>query len=277
MRLYESAAINAEEVLLFSKIDALQDPKFGGCWASNTWLANWWHKSDRWVSLSIGKLHKLGLVRIIQKESGRVIQTLLDTPQKKTSTPPEENFCGPQKKTSAKVPLREGESTRAADRPVADTLLSGVEVLPDRFSPTVVEFANWSRRHGFHVRVPGAKPIYAKGGGQGGWSRLALMRWEEAYQSLCARHGRDRVGKTAKRFIRWHDSEYAPVIHTFTSFAEKFDRIHKFVEREKAIREKNGEDTDDLDFPEVRMVTINKGPVKTMTEEEHRKLRAEVE
>jgi hypothetical protein len=268
MRLYEAGTLNGEEVLLFAKIDALQDPKAGGCWASNEYLAKWWKKTDRWVSVTIAKFRDLGIVQVIPRDGLTRVVVIAGDPRRKLLPTPEENFRGPQKKTSAKVPLREGETTRGDDRPVADVLLPGLGADATQLSPAVTEFANWSRRHGYHVRVPGANPTYSKGGGPGGWSRATLIRWEEAYRALCARHGNGKVNKTLKRFLRWYESEYAPVVHTLTSFTEKFDRIHKFVEKEKAIRERNGEDPDDLDHPEVQLRTVNKGTVKQIAEVE---------
>lgn len=268
VELYESGKLSEAELILLSKIDALQDKKRGGCWASNQYLAQWWGKRTvTWVSKTVSKFQAMGLVKVTQlPDQSRIVRTTL--PLNYTSRPLEENFKLPLNYTSTKPPLRERGDTRGVDRPVADVLLPGLGADSTQLSQAVTEFANWSRRHGYHVRVPGPTPTYSKGGGPGGWSRATLIRWEEAYAALCSRHGNGKVNRTLKRFLRWYESEYAPVVHTLTSFAEKFERIHKFVEKEKTIREKNGEDPDDLDHPEVQLRTVNKGTVKQIAEVE---------
>lgn len=237
IRLYEAGTLNAEEVLLLAKIDALQDPKRGGCWASNGWLGVWWKKTPRWVSSTVQKFEKLGLVTVIQKsECDRTIVTAL-APRKKTSCPQEESFLPPRKKTSTKIPLREiEEDTVSGD---TETL---VPVQPE-YSEAVSAFATFSRQRGYHIRSRTGKEVsYAKGGGPGGWTTVALKRWEEIHQALCRHHHPEKIRRLVLRLIKYYDSDYAPEVRTFSAFAEKFEKVEKFVKRERAIRVKQGEE-----------------------------------
>lgn len=62
MRLHEQQVLNAEELLLLVKIHHLgKDDR--GCYASNTWLAEWKNKKENTISLMISKLSRLGFVK----------------------------------------------------------------------------------------------------------------------------------------------------------------------------------------------------------------------
>ena len=63
IHLWETGIINAEQMMLLGKINALQT-KERGCWASNAWLGKWSNKHPRHVSRSVSYLQKLGLVKI---------------------------------------------------------------------------------------------------------------------------------------------------------------------------------------------------------------------
>lgn len=278
MRLFEFRLLSGDEILLLQKIDALQDPKRGGCWASNQWLAAWWGKSDNWVSKTISKFSRMKLVKVTQLGDGN---RLIKIDQVGLSSNLQ---LGLSSKTRLddnpiKVPLREGDNTTGEKaRPVEGVdFLIPPEEIQTKFSGPVIEFANWSRKRGFHIRVPGAKPVYAKGGQAGGWSRHTLLRWEEVYKDFCKIHGEGKVSRTLTRFIRWYDSDNAPTAQTFMAFVDKFDRIAKFVQIEKGRREKSGEDSDELDFPLVRETIINPGKPTKLTNEEHNKLREQVD
>ncbi len=281
-RLFESRTLNAEEILLLVKIDCLQDEENGDvCWASNDYLGRWWGKSGRWVRSTTAKFEKLGLIKITQLGDGRRHLKSLLFRRNETSRGVEENFQSRRNETSTKLPLREREeqiqdTTGEAGSGLFD--LIPPENRPVKFSPPVIQFANWSRKKLFHIRIPGTRPSYKKGGGANGWSYETLLRWEDVYKGMLKSLSPGEIIKTLSRFINWEkDSEYAPVIHTFPSFAEKYDRVLSFVKRERARRERAGEDPDEFEYPEVRETIINPGNPHYLTAEEHAALKAEVD
>lgn len=62
VRMYEKGHINAEEMMLLGKINALVDEK-KGCWASNSYLSKWWGKTTQHVSRTIAKFEELGIIK----------------------------------------------------------------------------------------------------------------------------------------------------------------------------------------------------------------------
>jgi hypothetical protein len=242
MRLYESRTLNGEEVLLFTKIDALQDPKAGGCWASNDYLGKWWGKSVTWVSKTVSKFQDLNMIKITQLGDGRRI---IRTPQislNKTSS------CS-LKKTSTKVPLRErGERTAVPAEPPVVLLKDLQDTSAPKFSAPVRDFANWSRSKGFHVRLR-LSPTdikYTKGGGPGGWSRDTLLAWEKAYQEFLRRVPAERVSSVLSLYVKEHvlltQQRNAPVCQTFLTFLERFDWIDRVIRQLKQHRKREGLD-----------------------------------
>lgn len=272
IKLYEAGILNAEEILLLAKIDALQDPTKGGCWATNGYLAVWWKKSPRWVSSSVSKFQSLGLASVIQKGDGeRVIKTSL-TPRKKTSTPQEENFYDPRKKTSTKYSLRNRESIAASDD--AGSLLNLNE---PEYSEAVSAFATFSRQRGYHIRSRyGKQVVYTKLGQPGGWTRATLQRWEEIHQRLCRHHHPEKIRRMVLRLIKYYDSEFCPEVRTFEAFANKFEAIEKFIKRERTNRIKAGEeDEEEAPYEEPTMKVEEKEIA--WDPEEHERLRLEVD
>lgn len=243
IRLYESRTINAEEVLLLSKLDALQDPKRGGCWASNEYLAGWWGKSGRWVSETISKFEELGLVRTSQVEHGDRIIKVLSGGWKKSSRGVEEKFYVDRKKSSTKVATQR-ESRLAA--PAADPLLDADEdSKPPEFSPEVKAYHTFSRRQGYHILSRSGKEVrYARGAHAGGWTLPVLKRWEQLFQELSERHGDAHVSKVLNFYLKHHDNEFAPEARTLGAFADKFDRIEKFMRRQLKVKERDGSSDD---------------------------------
>lgn len=74
IRLYETDVINAEEVMLLGKINTYEK-----CYASNKYLAAWWkNKSHNWVSTSLKKLEKLGVITCEYSGKRRLIRTCFD-------------------------------------------------------------------------------------------------------------------------------------------------------------------------------------------------------
>lgn len=230
--------------MLLIKIDALQDPKWGGCWASNAWLGNWWSKSVVWVSNTVSKLQKLGLVETSQVGHGkRIIKTIY--PLNKTLRGVEENFNAPLKKTLTKVPYgKERVGPPSGRGSLVDTF--GIEGHPQQvreFSAGVRLYADFSKRRGFHVTRLNGEVRYAKGGQEGGWSRPVLEKWEKVWQDLCSRHGREKAQQVLTWFLKNYDLEFVPVAQTLPTFASKWDQIEKSMRREQLkAQQRNGDD-----------------------------------
>lgn len=153
------------------------------------------------------------------------------------------------------------------------------EQMTTKFSEPVRAFADFSRQRGFHIRSRNGEGVhYAKGGQQGGWSRPTLLAWEASYRFLIKHHHPEKIRRLVLRFIKYYDSDYAPEVRTFQSFVDKFDRVVKFVNRERAIRVKRGEeDPEEAPYDDpVPTANIRSKPIP-FDQEEHDKLREEVD
>lgn len=241
IKLYESGSLNAEEVLLLAKIDALQDPKAGGCWASNQYLGKWWGKSDRWVSYTVAKFQQLKLVEVVQLGDGKRIIQMPGVRRNKTST------CR-RNKTSIKVPYGKEETTGNGQTVGRgrEILLGQLEDTARAYSTPVVLFAHFSQRRGFHKLPSGPKgeARYKKGGQKGGWSRFTLDHWQRIFHELASRIGEDKVEKVLVWYLRTYDSyEFVAKVQTFSKFVETFDRIQQAMARQlRDIRKQNGDE-----------------------------------
>lgn len=260
MRLYESGEINGEELLLLAKIDALQDPKEGGCWASNQYLAKWWRKTDNWVSKTVSKLKVLGLVRVIQLGDGkRIIKVQIGVFSKVSLDK------SPTKVAKAK---RENEAVNG-HRASFDLKPPEIISEPPDLSPAVRSYALFTQARKFHVRSRLPKVIYAKGGQKGGWARSTLIQWQRRYCELTEAFGKEKVNKVMRFFLHHYDHSFAPEARTFPAFAEKWDRIEKWYRRQLKER---GEDEE----PSIEEEGQEEESTGTMTEEESRKYFDEV-
>ena len=63
VRLWDEQKLNDGEFTFLGIINALQDPKMGGCWASNEYLARRWHRVGRSVQRLIQYFIELGLLK----------------------------------------------------------------------------------------------------------------------------------------------------------------------------------------------------------------------
>jgi hypothetical protein len=106
---------------------------------------------------------------------------------------------------------------------------------PLELSKSVLLFAEYSTKHGYHIRKPnGTKTIYSKGAQNGGWSRQTLVRWQNEFLWLAKKIGsKKKVLQVVRWYIRNADDPAAYVSHaqTFSQFVEKFDNIHRSYQR----------------------------------------------
>lgn len=119
----------------------------------------------------------------------------------------------------------------------ADAGLIAPEDSQIRFSKAVSVYAKWSVSRGYHLRsrVP---LLYARGAAQGGWSRPTLIKWQKAYSALCATLSQEKVDKLIQFYLKHHDDEFAPEARTLVAFAQRWEKIDKFMRRR--VRERNG-------------------------------------
>ncbi len=73
---WESGLISEAEFMLLGKIKSYDGER--GCYASNGYLARWWHRSKTWVSLSLKKFAGLGLIRMETTDGMRRIYCQFD-------------------------------------------------------------------------------------------------------------------------------------------------------------------------------------------------------
>lgn len=259
IRLYESGGINGEEILLLSKVDALQDPKKGGCWASNQYLAKWWRKTDTWVSKTLSKLQVLKLVEItFPREGERVIKTIFSL--NKTSRGVEQNFKGGLNKSSTKVPFgkeRVRISKNSAAAPHGRSFpLMGVNGSPAiKLSAPVQAYAKFSRMKEFHIRLKlSPEEIkYARGGEAGGWSRATLITWQKSWEQFIKSQDAPVAEFVLDFYIKHYDylthHQNAPMAHTLLSFIERYEWIRRTIRLEQKRREAEGleDDGEELD------------------------------
>lgn len=239
IRLYEDRTLNAEEMMLLSKIDALQDPKRGGCFASNGYLSDWWKKSHTWVSKSISRFEKLGLVKTQKKNRGnRLIVSLLAI---------EQNFKGPLNKSSRGLEQKfngnlaiERSKEREGTPAASGRLLPGLPSPVTKYSKAVMRFARFSRSHDMHLN-PYHKTGFKRGANEHGWTRATLLQWQDAWRILRRRVKPDVILETVKWYEKNYGGEFVPEAHTFRTFAERFDKIRRAMTRQRKDREQDRE------------------------------------
>jgi hypothetical protein len=291
VRLYDSGEITDAEVLLLSKIDALQDPKRGGCWATNRWLAEWWRKTPDWVSKTIAKFIRLKLVKSSNTPRGlRILKThfapigLQSYPPRSILLPPSDDNPTPSKRERKIEKEKEGIQPASAGlkTPAFNFTEPEVNNYTKELSPAIKQYADFSRKRKFHVFSRNGKTGYSKGGQSGGWSRQTLLWWEKEYQTLASVYPPDQIQQTLDRFLAYYDSNYAPIAQTFPIFSQKYAAIQKFVQREQKIRSQNGLEEDNQ--PELEgvedeeeIVTRKKDSATRMTREEQEAFQKEID
>ena len=259
-RLFEAGKINGDELLLLTKIDALQDSKRGGCYASNRFLSEWWGKTTTWTSKTISKLAEIGLIRIRQKNGSRILISLLFTIELHFKGV-EQNFKGGLNKTSRPTKTKEREDTVSPDGD--DRTLLPVNPVPD-LSPAVIEYARFSQGRDFHVISRNGKIQYAKGGGAGGWTRPTLNFWEKKYQELLSMVPEDRIRKALRWFFTHYDDEFTPgPCRTFPRFVEKFDRIERQMRIDQRKFRRNSESEYEYVMSDEERKEIEEGEKET--------------
>lgn len=112
VRLYEEQLLSGEELVLLGKIMALQDPKAGGCWASNAWLAKWSGKSISQVSRLVSRFEEEGWVVVNLKNFNQRIIRVILSPYAKMPRHPTQKCVAPLRKNAHIVSTSREEQER---------------------------------------------------------------------------------------------------------------------------------------------------------------------
>lgn len=263
---YEAGDLSEAEVLLLSKIDALQDKKRGGCWASNQFLAEWWgNRTDTWVSKTVSKFQKLKLVKVTQFGDGaRIITTTFSL----NST----SSCRLNASSTKLAKAKRYEAVNGHRSSRFDLKAPSHISEPPDLSPAVRSYAQFTQGRKFHIRSRSPKVIYAKGAQKGGWSRQTLLQWQRRYDELCESFGENKIKTIMRFFLHNYNHEFAPDARTLLAFAEKFDRIEKWYRRQLKERGEDG-----MDEPSIESEGEEEESVREVSEAEARKLITEVD
>jgi len=246
--LYRQGEINAEEMMLLGKINALCHGS-GRCWASNKWLGEWWAKHPIWVSRCVSKFHKLGLITIKIKE-GYQREIRVDfqvVGVKEKSNDPANKKLSRGKTKPLKTSTNElNDLTRGASHSRVGVLSSSNGEHQDRPSRLVGMFVELSIAQRWHVGKHGST--------RSGWQKRIIQDWEKCCRELVAQLGED--WRRVRRVLKWYavhcKDEYVPKCRTMKTFCERFTNL------EDAIRRSNkGEDPEEEEFSP----TINAYPV----------------
>lgn len=97
-----SDKICANSKLLYGEITALCNEK-GFCWASNSYFAELYGKSNRSISSWLSQLNEAGFINLVIEGKQPNLQRKIFIAENNFSTPLEENFHPPAKKTSNRI------------------------------------------------------------------------------------------------------------------------------------------------------------------------------
>ena len=97
-----SDKICANSKLLYGEITALCNEK-GFCWASNSYFAELYGKSNRSISSWLSQLNEAGFINLVIEGKQPNLQRKIYIAENNSSTPLEENFHPPEKKTSNRI------------------------------------------------------------------------------------------------------------------------------------------------------------------------------
>jgi len=254
-RMYEDHKLIAEEVMLLIKIDALQDERYGGCWATNRYLGKWWNKTSHWVSETVAKFKKMGLVEVKLFPKGRKTRRVITVLFHGDAVYPKREGCGLNHRGVCGLNHRNHNTTyyrekKTTARQNGETVAAGNfginGELPieegSRSFQLIKRYHKFSTAKKFHVRAihPETKKVtYAKGAGVGGWTRRTLKNWQAHCEALLQQHPYKKV----KRLMLWYfdhcEDEWLPAMcRTMPSFCERFDGIEKAWRRQNKKDEK---------------------------------------
>ena len=232
-RLYEKRTLNAEEMMLLGKINSLCHYK-KGCWATNTYLANWWGKKPNWVSITISKFSRMGLIvtstRRIPTGTERVIRVtfqgddLSNTTEKSQRGVLEKSQRGVLEKSHRvhDTSYHDKELVGGADAPHASFGLNG-----DRNPHKTPSMALCQQFHDFII----SKHL------QVGRKRPNLKVWNESCQGLVDSLDGDhqKVEEVMTWYFEHFKDPWLPTCQAMTTFCESYFKIEKAMFRDRKV------------------------------------------
>lgn len=248
-RMFEDRILNAEEVLLLTKIDALQDEKYGGCWASNRWLAKWWGKSPLWVSQTVAKFKELKLIKtkffVKKRKTRRVIKVLfqgdgIHPHSIRKTIPYDKNHIPPYDKNHSKDNTSYyGEKGLRELRSGSNGLISNGK---DQSSQLVQRYVEFTIKNRLHVGKTGSTI--------NGWQKSIILGWEKRTRELLQQVEFAHVKKVLDwYFENWRET-YTPKCQTMKRFCERFSDVEDAMRRSRNGHS-NGETEYDSPAPRI--------------------------
>jgi len=239
--------LNAEEMMLLSKINALCKRK-KGCTASNRWLSVWWGKSRNWVSCSILKFEKLGLVKVVRLPGNRrSLRTTFQEPQlsHKSVRAITQKCERLSHKSVMRSDILDKTSKNTVDaRPEAgvkhnDSFGFDQDAVITRAMRFAQAYAKFSIKNRFYVGQPGSTRT--------GWSPRTIKNWARTCQGCFEQIEPNQIKKVMQwYFLHWNDDQFVPKCYTFKSFFGKFVRIEDAMKRQQSPRKNGKHDPDDV-------------------------------
>lgn len=226
IKLYEAGHVNDAELMLLGKINSLCHPE-KGCWATNQYLAEWWERDSTWVSATITKFRKLGLVKLqIEDGNRRTIFVTFqgDLPTEKTRSPHRENSVAPPRKLGGQQ-----SNTNQYTNESTGVGTPGAFLLHDEPEDKTPE-ARLCRR--FLKRVVEKHRLHV------GKKAPNMRQWKAAARQLLEQFNNDY--ERIKATIDWYGvhfrDEWVITCHAMTTFAANFIRIQKAMRRDQKER-----------------------------------------
>lgn len=232
---YEQELINAEELMLLGKINALCDVR-EGCFARNSYLAKWWNKSEVHVSRTISKFEELGFIEISREERKRTIRVTFQGDQTLTKML---NHVNKNVKTGSTKMLTHYSNTIGVERSEqaagAATRVSTFGLNGESSITKLCHaFASFTIKHRLHEGNQGAT--------KDSWEKRTLRRWERPLEDLI-----EQVGniKEVQRVMEWYfahyGDEYIPTAQTMNAFCRKWGKFKSAMARHSNGHSRHGE------------------------------------
>lgn len=236
LKLYNDRTLNAEDMMLLGKINALVP-----CFASNAYLAKWWGKDSRHVSRTIKRFIDLGLIRSeVKVKAYGTHRTLFTTFQgddlvregwTKMSRGVDKNVHPGRTKMSSKycsyTSYNSKEISKNPLRCAKAHSQAGVNGLIFKESNTPLTkaaklcqtFNEWRIKNRLHI----------------GRSKPNKVKWERAANDLIERLEGNipRIREVLSWYFENFKDPYTPNVLSMSSFCDKFDSIEKAMMREK--------------------------------------------
>lgn len=199
VRLWDRERINGEQMMLLGIINALQDPKKGGCWASDIYLAHRWHKSRGHVWRTLQLFENLGVITIREKDDLRIIRVTFAG----DGMSPKGDKKRLQKETEHKKDSSDLENGLIFDNGESDGFVA-------KQAARLEEFIRKSRK--LHTS-------------------FSRQRWRKEFRKLLGDldGDEDRLKWVLSMYLKHPHNKYTPRVTTATDFRHKFGKLEQWA------------------------------------------------